>query len=116
MQSPINIKTPSLQFNKYKYGELSEKLLPLLYGLSTHQQQMGLDAMYEWSWTWDIDELSSFWQQQYKQPKITSKYLTLLHYNIRSFYSNQVELVEMIICMLPQLFLLMNLVQVYRKK
>ena len=52
--------------------------------------------MYEWSWTWDIHELSRFWQQQYKQPKITSKYLTLLHYNIRSFYSNQVELVEMI--------------------
>ena len=96
MQSPIKVKSPSLQFNKYKYAELSEKLLPLLYGLSTHQQQIGLDALYEWSWTWNIDELSNFWQQQYRQPKISPKCLTLLHYNIRSFYANQVELIEMI--------------------
>ncbi|CAF5087988.1 unnamed protein product, partial [Rotaria magnacalcarata] len=99
----------SLQFNKYKYIELSEKLLPLLYGLSEHQKQIGLETLQECCWTWKLDELSNLWQKQHCQPKIPVNWLSLLHYNIRYFNSNQADLIDMVHAFSPSIISLNEL-------
>jgi hypothetical protein len=88
-------QTPN-QFNKYKYIELSEKLIPLLHNLSSHQIQLGLDVLQDFCWTRGLDELSHYWMQQYKQPESSSLGVSILHYNIRYFYSNQVDFIAMV--------------------
>ncbi|CAF4495506.1 unnamed protein product [Rotaria sp. Silwood2] len=93
---PCTINPTSQQFNRYKFIELSDKLLPLIYDVSSHQKQIGLEALQECCWTWNLNKVSHFWQQQYNQPKTVSNCLSLLHYNIRHFYSNQVDLIEMV--------------------
>ena len=86
----------SPQFNKYKFIELKDKLVPLLYDLPDHQKQIGIEILQECSWTWNLQTLSQLWQQQYRQPKMSTRPLSILHYNIRYFYSNQVDLIEMV--------------------
>lgn len=86
----------SPQFNKYKFIELSDKLLPLLYELSDHQKQIGIETLRDCCWTRNFYELSNFWQQQYRQPELPSSCLSMLHYNIRYFYPNQADLIEMV--------------------
>ncbi|CAF3851520.1 unnamed protein product [Rotaria sordida] len=57
---------------------------------------MGIEILQECCWTWSFQALSQFWQQQYCQPKIPSSSLSILHYNIRYFYSNQADLIDMV--------------------
>ena len=92
----LTINPTHQQFNHYKYVELSEKLLPLLYDLFSRQKQIGLTTLQDCCWTWNMDDLSKYWQQQYCQPKISSSCLSLLHYHIQYFYSNQADLIEMV--------------------
>ncbi|CAF4646827.1 unnamed protein product, partial [Rotaria socialis] len=89
-----NSKSP--QFNRYKFIELSDKLLPLLHELSDHQKQIGIETLEECCWSRNFQDLSTFWQQHYCQPKPSSNIMPLLHYNIRYFYSNQVDLIGMV--------------------
>jgi Endonuclease-reverse transcriptase len=92
----ITINSLSQQFNKYKYDELSEIFLPLVHDLSHRQKQIGLETLYDCCWTLKRQDLSNYWQQQYKEPKLSSCLFSILHYNIRSFYSNQADLTEMV--------------------
>ncbi|CAF4489340.1 unnamed protein product [Rotaria socialis] len=84
----------SPQFNRYKYIELSNKLLPLLHELSDHQKQIGIETLEKCCWSRNFQDLSTFWQQHYCQPKPSSNIMSLLHYNIRYSYSNQVDLID----------------------
>jgi hypothetical protein len=80
-----------------------------MYDLSDHQKQIGVETLHDCCWTRSIQNLSSYWQQHYRQPEISSKCLSLLHYNIRHFYSNQVELVEMVNAFSPSIISLNEL-------
>ncbi|CAF1249995.1 unnamed protein product [Rotaria sordida] len=57
---------------------------------------MGIEILQECCWIWSFQALSQFRQQQYCQPKIPSSSLSILHYNIRYFYSNQADLIDMV--------------------
>ncbi|CAF2956154.1 unnamed protein product [Rotaria sp. Silwood2] len=104
------------QFNSYKYTELTDKLLPLMHDLSDHQKQIGIETLHDCCWTWSIQELSSYWQQQYRQPEISFKCMSLLHYNIRHFYSNQAELIDMVNVFSPNIISLNELGTTIPKK
>jgi hypothetical protein len=63
----------SQQFNSYKFIELTDRLFPLMYDLSDHQKQIGVKTLHDCRWTRSIQNLSSYWQQHYRQPEISSK-------------------------------------------
>ncbi len=65
-----------------------------MYDLSDHQKQVGVETLRDCCWTRSIQNLSSYWQQPYRQPEISPKCLSLLHYNIRHFYSNHPHLAQ----------------------
>src|ERR1700679_3236187 len=92
----LTINSTPQQFNKYKYYELLDMFLPLVHDLPHRHKQIGLETLYDCCWTLNRQELSNYWQQQYKEPKLSSRLLSVLHYNIRSFYSNQADLIEMV--------------------
>ncbi|CAF4742888.1 unnamed protein product [Rotaria sp. Silwood1] len=92
------------------------KLLPLLYELSDHQKRIGIETLQECCWTWNFHDLSNFWQQHYRQPEVPTTCLSMLHYNIRNFYSNQVDLIEMVNIHSPTIISLNELGTVVPKK
>jgi len=85
-----------MQFNKYKYAELSLQFEKLNTNTSSFQLNPGLSILEEWCWTRSRDELIDNWLQQYMEPNSSSIPLSLLHYNIQYFYSNQYALIDMI--------------------
>lgn len=95
---PSTPSTRALQFNEYKYNEMYDKLTPLLHEYSTHQKRRALEILQDCSWNRNIRELTGSWQLKYKEPlsRSTPSPLSLLHYNIRHYYSNQADLVEMV--------------------
>jgi hypothetical protein len=96
LQMSHSSRSISQQFNMYKYNELSDKLLPLMHDLSRQQKRIGLEALSDCCWTLNRQELSSYWCQQYQEPKLSFSWFSLLHFNIRHFYSNQADLIEMV--------------------
>ena len=84
------------QFNTYKYNELIQKFNNLSIGLNEKSIQMGHKIIEEWCWTTQRSKILTNWKQQRHQPTTNSTNLTILHYNIRNFLSNQCELLEMI--------------------
>ena len=65
-------------------------------GMSNFQIKLGLAVLREWCWTYSRDEIIAKWLEHYKEPKLPMIPLTILHYNIRYFNTNQYELVDMI--------------------
>jgi hypothetical protein len=57
--SLVNDSIPP-QFNSYKFIELTDKLLPLMYDLSDHQKQVGVETLRDCCWTRSIQNLSSY--------------------------------------------------------
>ncbi|CAF2070985.1 unnamed protein product [Rotaria magnacalcarata] len=55
-----------------------------------------MEIIQELCWARNIQDLSNSWQQQYHQPEFPSTALSVLHYNIRYFYSNQSDLIDMV--------------------
>ena len=86
----------NIQFNNYKYTELSHQYEKLCTSTSSFQLKLGLSVLEEWCWTYSRDVLIDQWLQQYKQPNSSSIFLSVLHFNIRYFYSNRYELIDMI--------------------
>jgi hypothetical protein len=80
-----------------------------MYDLSNHQKQIGIETLRDCCWTRSIQNLSCYWQQHFRQPEISSNCLSLLHYNIRHFYSNQVELVDIVNAFAPTIISLNEL-------
>ncbi|CAF3137196.1 unnamed protein product, partial [Rotaria sp. Silwood2] len=80
-----------------------------MHDLSDIQKQIGIETLHDCCWTCSISELSSYWQQQYRQPEISCKCMSLLHYNIRHFYSNQAELIDMVNVFSPNIISLNEL-------
>ncbi|CAF3604471.1 unnamed protein product [Rotaria socialis] len=56
-----------------------------------------------------LQDLSFLWQQQYCQPEIPLTSLSILHYNIRLFHSNQANLVEIVNTISPTIISLNEL-------
>jgi hypothetical protein len=108
MMTPTD-KPLSMQFNHYKFLDLSDKFLPFIQDIPEYQRQIGLDTLRDLSWTRSLDQLSDHWQQHYHQPDPPTKCLTLLHYNIRHFYSNQAKLVHMVDSLSPSIISLNEL-------
>ena len=85
-----------IQFNNYKYLELIHKLNPFLLEWEPSDRTLAYEILEDWCWTISRQTLFINWQKLQKKPQLDSDNLTLLHYNIRNFYSNQVELLDMI--------------------
>ena len=75
--SSSTYSTAQTQFNDYKFSMLMNK-----YQHELHQKLLALDILKNLCWARNIDELSSC--------------LTLLHFNIFHFYSNQTDLVSIV--------------------
>ncbi|CAF0980460.1 unnamed protein product [Adineta steineri] len=86
----------NIQFNNYKYTELSQQYENLNTNTSSFQLKLGLSILEEWCWTYSREEVMDKWLQQYMEPITLPISLSLLHYNIRYFYSNQYALIDMI--------------------
>src|ERR1700722_6338493 len=85
-----------IQFNIYKFNDLTQKLMTITGGMNENTIHTAQAIIEEWCWTYSRKALIDRWQQQYNQPPSASSNLTLLHYNIRHFYTNQCDLVDMI--------------------
>ena len=92
----MNNNKLNIQFNKYKYAELSRQYEKLNTNTSSFQLNLGLSILEEWCWTCSREELIDKRLQQYMKPNSSSISLSLLHYNIQYFYSNQYVLIKMI--------------------
>ena len=88
--------TAQPQFNDYKFSMLMNKYQHELESFSPHQKLLALDILKDLCWARNIDELSSRWQQRDVKPDNPSSCLTLLHFNIFHFYSNQADLVSIV--------------------
>ena len=84
------------QFNHYKYTELSNSMKQILHDQPPHRQLEAQKIIREYCWTRHPQELASKWQQAFKEPTNTMSNFSLLHFNIRHFYSNQADLVDMV--------------------
>lgn len=96
MSNNIVSPPPPLQFNNYKFIDLCGKLNQQLHGFSSHQKRIALDTVNDLCWTRSFDDITSLWQKQHQQPSCTFNCLSLLHFNIFHFYSNQADLVSII--------------------
>ena len=84
------------QFNHYKYTELSNSMKQILHDQPPHRQFETQEIIREYCWTRHPLELVSKWQHAFKEPTNTMSNLSLLHFNIRHFYSNQADLADMV--------------------
>ena len=89
-----SIRAP--QLNTYKFNSLTAKLVPLIEDLSEHQQRIAHETLLGCCWAQPKQDLIRQWHERSKPPVAQSRQLTILHYNIRYFYSNQADLVNMI--------------------
>ena len=94
--SSSTYSTAQTQFNDYKFSMLMNKYQHELESFSPHQKLLALDILKDLCWARNIDELSSRWQQRDVKPDNPSSCLTLLHFNIFHFYSNQTDLVSIV--------------------
>ena len=84
------------QFNIYKFIELNQKLEVISTDWDDNTRKLALEIIEEWCWTYSRDTLFDQWQNHYNQPQSDIINLSLLHYNIRTFYTNQCDLLDMI--------------------
>jgi hypothetical protein len=84
------------QFNAYKFIELKQQLEATTESWNDNNRQLALNILEEWCWTYPRQTLFDKWQLLHQQPQPTTSNLTLLHYNIRNFYSNQCDLLDII--------------------
>ena len=99
LQIPMSSSTYStaqMQFNDHKFSMLMNRHQHELESFSPHQKLLALDILKDLCWARNIDELSSRWQQRDVKPDNPSSCLTLLHFNIFHFYSNQTDLVSIV--------------------
>ncbi|CAF4437595.1 unnamed protein product [Rotaria socialis] len=108
-QSNLNHYYHQSTVNNTDIPNSNKNYLPLLYDLSEHQKQIAFETLQECCWTWKSDELSNFWQNQHCQPKTPVNWLSLLHYNIRYFNSNQADLIDMVHSFSPSIISLNEL-------
>ncbi|CAF3690741.1 unnamed protein product [Rotaria socialis] len=108
-QSNLNHYYHQSTVNNTDIPNSNKNYLPLLYDLSEHQKQIGFETLQECCWTWKSHELSNFWQNQHCQPKTPVNWLSLLHYNIRYFNSNQADLIDMVHSFSPSIISLNEL-------
>ncbi|CAF3459734.1 unnamed protein product [Rotaria socialis] len=80
----------------YKYNELQQQLNNGAAGLNETTIRAGYQIIEDWCWTYSRTELFNRWKQPHQKPDQTDYKLTILHYNIRNFYTNQCDLLEMI--------------------
>jgi endonuclease/exonuclease/phosphatase (EEP) superfamily protein YafD len=84
------------QFNVYKFTELKQKLDTVAEFWEKKNRDLALEILEEWCWTCPRQSLFTNWERQNQHQHVCANNLTLLHYNIRNFYSNQCELLDMI--------------------
>ena len=60
------------------------------------QRDMGLAILREWCQTEERGEVFTKWRKKNGEPKSSAAPLSILHFNIRSFYSNQHDLAHLI--------------------
>ncbi|CAF2250930.1 unnamed protein product [Rotaria magnacalcarata] len=84
------------QFNIYKFTELKNKLEIFTSNWNNFDHKLALKMIEEWCWTYPRQTLFSKWQNHHQQVQPTSNNLSVLHYNIRNFYKNQCDLLDMI--------------------
>jgi endonuclease/exonuclease/phosphatase (EEP) superfamily protein YafD len=102
--------SPTLaQFNMYKYVELSSKLKPFLQDRPPHFIEKTKALLRDYCASRNLQELASRWQEADEVPSPLSASLSLLYYNIRNFYSNQAELIDMISSLSPSIISLNEL-------
>lgn len=87
---------PPPQFNSYKYLNFLSKLEPYIQDKSPRFVAQAQKLLQDCCWCRNMAELAVKWSQPEVDPSQPQAGLSLLHYNIRNFYSNQTELVEMI--------------------
>jgi hypothetical protein len=105
-----NTNNPSPpQFNTYKHTELWNKLEPILQDQSPHRIKKAREILQECCWCRNLQELAIRWQPTDILPSPPPTSLSLLHYNIRNFYSNQAELLEMVSSLSPPIISLNEL-------
>jgi hypothetical protein len=84
------------QFNVYKFIELKQKLDTITECWDNKNRDLAVEILEEWCWTYPRQTLFTNWESQNQHHHFCDNNLTLLHYNIRNFYSNQCELLDMI--------------------
>jgi hypothetical protein len=82
------------QLNFYKYTEMANRFERLMAEETKFQKDLGLATLKEWCQTGEKAEVLTKWTKQNGQPKPSAIPLSILHFNIRSFYSNQHDLVQ----------------------
>jgi len=85
-----------LQFNSYKYSQLKQSLESFTEHWEDKDRISALKILEEWCWTYPRQDLFTKWICQHQQPQSNLNTLTVLHYNIRNFYKNQFDLLNII--------------------
>lgn len=93
---PQNNNSAPQQPNVYQLTNLMNDLQPLMHDLSIHQRQIGSEILSEFCSARNSQEVTILWEQECRHPIVQSKPMTIIHYNIRHFYANQVDLVDLI--------------------
>ena len=75
------------QLNIYKYTEMEKWFEGLMAEETEFQRGLGRTVLREWCQTEERDKVIDKWANQNKAPKPAATSLSILHFNIRSFYS-----------------------------
>ena len=85
------------QFNNYRYEEQIKNYKLLAHSMTEYQNTLGQQIIEEWCWNIPREQLFNKWTQAYNNTtRLANVSLTALHYNIRYFLSNQLELLQII--------------------
>src|ERR1700722_15344391 len=85
-----------IQFNSYKFIQLKQNLETLTGHWKDRDRKRAIEILEEWCWTYSRQDLFAKWLHQHQQPQANVKTLSVLHYNIRNFYTNQCDLLDMV--------------------
>ncbi|CAF1560300.1 unnamed protein product [Didymodactylos carnosus] len=106
----------NLQFNVYKYYDLEKQILPVLNARSKFQKELGLRVIVDLCWTRPLEDVAKEWLDNYKEPQVVLSNFSVLHYNIRSFYANQTDLLSLASDLYPSIISLNELGTVIPQK
>ncbi|CAF1390852.1 unnamed protein product [Adineta ricciae] len=101
MKLTSHVNSPAINKSLVEYAE--RKFRQLVSGLSKFEQQIGLSMIHDWYRNERKQQVIEKWKQPKTNTDVKAAKLTILHYNIRHFYSNQCDLLDMITHRIPMI-------------
>jgi hypothetical protein len=84
------------EYTRNENNHAETKFLQLSAGLSKKQVNLGQLVLTEWHANKNKQEVIQKWRKETRRPSDNSITMTILHYNIQYFYSNQCALLDII--------------------